>query len=128
MNYLLYKTLFVYLYELASLRILMISATLLLASVVAVMLVSYDRLAAAALTSEARVTKSAAVKLIILSWIVSIALSSPWIIKRYHMVNTRSTILYLKFLRYFFFIIVPLRGKDLLYLLYPEEFLIIFFK
>ncbi|XP_045451234.1 ultraviolet-sensitive opsin [Melitaea cinxia] len=62
-----------------------LQATLLLASVVAVMLVSYDRLAAAALTSEARVTKSAAVKLIILSWIVSIALSSPWIIKRYHM-------------------------------------------
>ncbi|XP_072945115.1 neuropeptide receptor 22 [Epargyreus clarus] len=59
-----------------------LQASLLLASVGAVMLVSYDRLAAAALTSEARVTKKVAPKLIIASWLVPFALSLPWIIHR----------------------------------------------
>ncbi|XP_026495885.2 ultraviolet-sensitive opsin [Vanessa tameamea] len=62
-----------------------LQASLLLASVVAVILVSYDRLAAAALTSEARVTKSAAPKLILASWIIPIGLSLPWIVKRKYM-------------------------------------------
>ncbi|CAH0401003.1 unnamed protein product [Chilo suppressalis] len=57
-------------------------ATLLLASVGAVMLVSYDRLAAAALTQDARITKPYVPRLIAATWFVSIALSLPWIIKR----------------------------------------------
>ncbi|CAB3230690.1 unnamed protein product [Arctia plantaginis] len=57
-------------------------ATLLLASVSAVMLVSYDRLAAAALTTEARVTMKVAPKLVIASWLLSMVLSIPWIVKR----------------------------------------------
>ncbi|XP_063365345.1 red-sensitive opsin [Cydia amplana] len=57
-------------------------ATMLLAAVGAVMLVCYDRMAAAALTADARVTKSAAPKLIIISWVAAILLSLPWIIKR----------------------------------------------
>ncbi|CAH0725551.1 unnamed protein product, partial [Brenthis ino] len=62
-----------------------LQATLLLASVIAVMLVSYDRLASAALTSEARVTKNAAPKLILATWGIAIGLSLPWIIKREYM-------------------------------------------
>ncbi|XP_028165730.1 neuropeptide receptor 22 [Ostrinia furnacalis] len=57
-------------------------ASLLLAGVGAVMLVSYDRMAAAALTSDARVTRSFAPKLIFITWFVSILLSLPWIINR----------------------------------------------
>ncbi|CAH2044082.1 unnamed protein product, partial [Iphiclides podalirius] len=59
-----------------------LQATFLLASVGAVMLVSYDRLAAAALNSDARVTKTAAPKLIVASWIIAISLALPWTIKR----------------------------------------------
>ncbi|CAG4991324.1 unnamed protein product [Colias eurytheme] len=62
-----------------------LQATLLLASVGAVMLVCYDRLAAAALTSEARVTKAFAPKLIIITWVVSMAISLPWIMRREYM-------------------------------------------
>ncbi|KAL4707885.1 hypothetical protein ACJJTC_010320 [Scirpophaga incertulas] len=57
-------------------------ATLMLAGVGAVMMVSYDRLAAAALTNDARVTKANVPKLVICTWIASISLSLPWIIKR----------------------------------------------
>ncbi|XP_050677204.1 RYamide receptor [Leptidea sinapis] len=39
-------------------------------------------MAAAALTSEARITRAVAPKLIALSWIISMLLSLPWIIKR----------------------------------------------
>ncbi|KOB65474.1 Neuropeptide receptor A34, partial [Operophtera brumata] len=56
--------------------------SLLLASVGALFLVCYDRLAAAALTADARVTKKVAPKLIIGSWVVSVLLSLPWIINR----------------------------------------------
>ncbi|NP_001127750.1 neuropeptide receptor 22 [Bombyx mandarina] len=59
-----------------------LQASLLLASVGAVMLVSYDRLAAAVLTAEARITKDAAPKVIVITWIVSSALALPWTIKR----------------------------------------------
>ncbi|XP_041982158.1 neuropeptide receptor 22 [Aricia agestis] len=62
-----------------------LQATLLLASVIAVMMVSYDRLAAAALTSEARITKAVAPKLIIAAWIIPFGLSLPWMIKREYM-------------------------------------------
>ncbi|KAL0821964.1 hypothetical protein ABMA28_005352 [Loxostege sticticalis] len=57
-------------------------ATLLLSGVGAVILVSYDRLAAAALTSDARVTKSIAPKLVVGTWVASSLLSLPWILKR----------------------------------------------
>ncbi|KAG6451372.1 RYamide receptor [Manduca sexta] len=57
-------------------------ASLLLASVGAVMLVSYDRLAAAAMNSEARITKKAAPRLIIGTWFIAAALSLPWTFKR----------------------------------------------
>ncbi|CAK1555583.1 unnamed protein product [Leptosia nina] len=59
-----------------------LQASLLLASVGSIMLVSYDRLAAACLTSEARITKASAPKLIVITWFFSMALSLPWIIKR----------------------------------------------
>ncbi|XP_045774600.1 neuropeptide receptor 22 [Maniola jurtina] len=59
-----------------------LQASLLLAGVAAVMLVSYDRLAAATLTAEARITKKAAPKLIVASWIIPMGLSLPWIIER----------------------------------------------
>ncbi|KAM3965786.1 neuropeptide receptor A34 [Aphomia sociella] len=59
-----------------------LQATLLLTGVGAIVLVSYDRMAAAVLIPDARVTKSAAIKFIIISWIVAILLSLPWIIKR----------------------------------------------
>ncbi|XP_068617965.1 neuropeptide FF receptor 2 [Battus philenor] len=59
-----------------------LQATCLLASVGAVMLVCYDRLAAAALNSEARVTKAVAPKLIMASWVIAVSLSLPWSIKR----------------------------------------------
>ncbi|XP_039756686.1 neuropeptide receptor 22 [Pararge aegeria] len=59
-----------------------LQASLLLAGVAAVMLVSYDRLAAATLTAEARITKNVAPKLIIASWVIPMGLSLPWIIKR----------------------------------------------
>ncbi|XP_014371297.2 neuropeptide FF receptor 2 [Papilio machaon] len=59
-----------------------LQATFLLASMGAVILVSYDRLAAAALNSEARVTKAAAPKLIFATWFIAIALSLPWSVKR----------------------------------------------
>ncbi|XP_059048742.1 ultraviolet-sensitive opsin [Achroia grisella] len=59
-----------------------LQASLLLTSVGAVMLVSYDRLAAAGLTPDARVTKSAAIKLIVITWIASMLLSLPWITHR----------------------------------------------
>ncbi|XP_023941153.2 RYamide receptor [Bicyclus anynana] len=59
-----------------------LQASLLLAGVAAVILVSYDRLAAATLTAEARITKKAAPKLIVASWIIAMGLSLPWIIKR----------------------------------------------
>ncbi|PZC78486.1 hypothetical protein B5X24_HaOG202151 [Helicoverpa armigera] len=61
------------------------SASFLLSSVCAILLVSYDRMAAAALTAEARITIKAAPRLIIASWICSCALSLPWTIKRYYM-------------------------------------------
>lgn len=59
-----------------------LQGTCLLAAVGAIMLVSYDRLAAATLTTDARVTKRAAPKLIIISWICAALLSVPWIIFR----------------------------------------------
>ncbi|XP_075980490.1 ultraviolet-sensitive opsin [Anticarsia gemmatalis] len=59
-----------------------LQASFLLSSVNAVILVSYDRLAAAALTAEARVTVKAAPKLIIVSWFVACAMALPWAIKR----------------------------------------------
>ncbi|CAF4878982.1 unnamed protein product [Pieris macdunnoughi] len=61
-----------------------LQATLLLASVGSIMLVSYDRLAAACLTAEARVTKHCAPKLILITWIAAMGLSLPWIIKRHY--------------------------------------------
>ncbi|CAG9788867.1 unnamed protein product [Diatraea saccharalis] len=60
-------------------------ATLLLASVGAIMLVSYDRLSVAALTPDAKITKTYVPRLIGATWFVSIALSLPWIIKREYM-------------------------------------------
>lgn len=65
----------------------MIPASLLLTSVGAVMLVSYDRLAAAALTADARVTKSAAPKLIAATWMLSAGLALPWTIQREYVVK-----------------------------------------
>ncbi|KPJ18637.1 Neuropeptide Y receptor [Papilio machaon] len=65
-----------------------LQATFLLASMGAVILVSYDRLAAAALNSEARVTKAAAPKLIFATWFIAIALSLPWSVKREFMYST----------------------------------------
>ncbi|XP_061379109.1 G-protein coupled receptor 54 [Danaus plexippus] len=59
-----------------------LQATMLLANVAAIILVCYDRLAAAVLTAEAKITKSVAPKLIFVSWILSIVLSTPWIFKR----------------------------------------------
>ncbi|XP_053610661.1 allatostatin-A receptor isoform X2 [Plodia interpunctella] len=59
-----------------------LQATLLLAGVGAVMLVSYDRLAAAALSADARVTRSTAPKAIFCTWFVAIVLSLPWILRR----------------------------------------------
>ncbi|CAK1587154.1 unnamed protein product [Parnassius mnemosyne] len=59
-----------------------LQATFLLASVGAVMLVSYDRLAAAAMNADARVTKAAAPKLIVASWAIAVILSLPWSINR----------------------------------------------
>lgn len=64
-----------------------LAATFLLASVSAVMLVSYDRLAAAALTTEAKITMKVAPKLVIASWLLSISLSIPWIVKRTYIVS-----------------------------------------
>nr|XP_021189735.2 neuropeptide receptor 22 [Helicoverpa armigera] len=62
-----------------------LQASFLLSSVCAILLVSYDRMAAAALTAEARITIKAAPRLIIASWFCSCALSLPWTIKRYYM-------------------------------------------
>ncbi|GBP55645.1 Substance-K receptor [Eumeta japonica] len=62
-----------------------LQATLLLAGVSAVILVSYDRLAAAAMTSDARITKKAAPKLAVASWLLPMALSIPWIYYREYM-------------------------------------------
>ncbi|CAG4959981.1 unnamed protein product [Parnassius apollo] len=59
-----------------------LQATFLLASVGAVMLVSYDRLAAAVMNADARVTKAAAPKLIVASWALAVILSLPWSINR----------------------------------------------
>lgn len=59
---------------------------MLLANVAAIILVCYDRLAAAVLTAEAKITKSVAPKLIFVSWILSIVLSTPWIFKREYVV------------------------------------------
>ncbi|CAH0588909.1 unnamed protein product [Chrysodeixis includens] len=57
-------------------------ASFLLSSVCAILLVSYDRLAAAALTVEARVTLKTAPRLIIASWILATGFSLPWAVKR----------------------------------------------
>ncbi|KAJ2940453.1 hypothetical protein O0L34_g136 [Tuta absoluta] len=54
----------------------------LLANVLAVILVSYDRLAAAVLPTEARITKKAAPKIIVGSWAIALIVSIPWIIFR----------------------------------------------
>ncbi|KAI5638481.1 7 transmembrane receptor (rhodopsin family) domain-containing protein [Phthorimaea operculella] len=54
----------------------------LLANVLAVILVSYDRLAAAVLPTEARITKKAAPKLIVGSWFIALVFSIPWIVHR----------------------------------------------
>ncbi|KAJ8715214.1 hypothetical protein PYW08_005195 [Mythimna loreyi] len=59
-----------------------LQASFLISSVCAILLVSYDRLAAAALTAEARVTLKAAPMIIIATWVCSCALSLPWILKR----------------------------------------------
>lgn len=66
---------------------ILVPATLLLSGVGAVVLVSYDRLAAAALTSDARVTKSIAPKLVAGTWVASSLLSLPWILKREYVVS-----------------------------------------
>lgn len=50
-------------------------------------LVSYDRLAAAAMKAEARITKSAASKLILGVWGVALILSIPWITSRKYIVS-----------------------------------------
>lgn len=65
----------------------MFSGTFLLAGVGAVILVSYDRLAAAALTAEAKITKKAAPKLICATWLFALVLSLPWIFKREYFVR-----------------------------------------
>ncbi|KAJ0174502.1 hypothetical protein K1T71_009610 [Dendrolimus kikuchii] len=59
-----------------------LQASLLLGSVCAVMLVSYDRLAAATLAVDARITKKAAPKLIVGSWLLAATVSLPWTFKR----------------------------------------------
>lgn len=67
--------------------ILSFSASFLLAGVCAVLLVSYDRLAAAALSADARVTIKVAPYLILVSWIASLTVSLPWAVKREFVVS-----------------------------------------
>ncbi|KAH9639628.1 hypothetical protein HF086_010035, partial [Spodoptera exigua] len=59
-----------------------LQASFLLAGVCAVLLVSYDRLAAAALSAETRVTIKVAPYLIVASWLASMTVSLPWAVKR----------------------------------------------
>ncbi|KAG7312068.1 hypothetical protein JYU34_001517 [Plutella xylostella] len=59
-----------------------VQCTFLLAGVLAIMQVSYDRLASAALTAEARVTKAAAPRVVLGSWALAVGLSVPWIFNR----------------------------------------------
>ncbi|CAH1639284.1 unnamed protein product [Spodoptera littoralis] len=59
-----------------------LQASFLLAGVCAVLLVSYDRLAAAALAADTRVTIKVAPYLIVASWIMSMIVSLPWAVKR----------------------------------------------